>query len=210
MKKIVIFFLAAGLVAFSCKNNKEKFPGDSRNKKEKDNYLNGKEGDDENGSSSGNWSSADVQKFNRECKDELTGEELDENTAADVCECLLGKVQNKYANYEEMDNDDSNAGEKMVKDCVTKIAGNKGNISGDDDDYGSSQWTSKDISEYVDNCVSSAVENGMDRSNARIYCSCMQQKFENNYPNPGELIRMSENEIMRLSTKFAQQCLGNE
>jgi len=207
MRKFLLLFLAAGLITFSCNNNKEKSSG---KKGEKDNYLNGKEGDNgdsedsDNGNSSqwssgdirkfnsecakgmenegigqdlidkicpcvlekvsnrwssfakadetgntsaiakmtedcvselglgnnsntnnsgGGWSSADIRKFQRECKEQLAGEGLDENTAAAVCDCLLGKVQRRYADYAEMDADNSEAGKKMVEDCVKNIGG---------------------------------------------------------------------------------------
>lgn len=213
MKKIFLFFLAAGLVAVSC-NNKSKSPGPTNNSGEKDNYLNGKEGNNENTDNKTEWSASDVRRFNEECQKSMEKEGVDQSITDKVCPCVLEKVSARYASFSEADErGNTSVIEKMTTDCASELGignNNSGNNNGNNSgNTGSSQWTSKDVNDYVDNCVSSAVQSGMDRNKAQNYCSCMQQKFEASYPNPQELVQLSEDEIMNLSKRYATQCLRN-
>lgn len=80
----------------------------------------------------------------------------------------------------------------------------------DKDDYSNnsrSNWTRSDVDEFVNSCVREAVKGGMVRSKAEDYCSCMQKKLENIYPDTRDVgdVDMETPSMKRL----VKDCLGN-
>jgi hypothetical protein len=102
MRKLIIFFLAVSLFA-ACNNDKGKVNRDDRRSdRETDDYRD-KDEDNKDSDSRDKWSSADVSTFNRECEKTLKGKDLTDDQKDEVCSCLLGKFQDKYSTYDELD-----------------------------------------------------------------------------------------------------------
>ena len=69
-------------------------------------------------------------------------------------------------------------------------------------DYSSNGWTSEQVRDFVDNCVSEAEKGALSHEQAQNYCSCMQQKLERKYPDPNEAVGLTEDsqEMKQMAT----------
>ncbi|MBL7729537.1 MAG: hypothetical protein JNM88_00035 [Chitinophagaceae bacterium] len=190
MKQFLVLLLAFSLVT-GCKDNKKPTGRDDRNK---DDYgdNSGKEDDkgdkddsrntDFNGGES--WSSADINRFNRECEKSLNG---NDEMIEKFCPCVLEKMQKRFSSFADANTAGTEAeGEKMAKDCIADLGLDKlNNNSGPRTGGGS--WSSAEINAFVSNCEAEAVRGGsMSRTQASSYCNCMQEKFEEMYPNAAD------------------------
>jgi len=115
-------------------------------------------------------------------------------------------------------NNDKGTNNRDDRNSSTRNNGDKNNDqSGDRDsrentDYrndeksGNSNWTSTEKNKFIDACTDEAVKGGFTRSKAEDYCSCMQQKLENKFPDTKDVARldMETPEMKRL----VNDCLG--
>jgi hypothetical protein len=84
---------------------------------------------------------------------------------------------------------------------------NTDNNSSNTDYNSSGGWTSAQVSEFVDNCVSEA-EKEWSHSAAQSYCTCMQQKLERKYPNANDAAGLTENSPEL--KEMAEKCLPSQ
>ncbi len=61
------------------------------------------------------------------------------------------------------------------------------NYTNDNNNTDKGGWSSSDVKKFVDNCVSTAVNNGNQEGFAKDYCNCMQKKLERKYPNANDI-----------------------
>jgi polyhydroxyalkanoate synthesis regulator phasin len=215
MKHFMILFMAVSLL-ISCKNNNEKSNRDRENdRREKDDYRSkdskeGEAGDDEmkktNFSDNEGWSSADVKSFNRQC---LQSMENDEDLAKKVCPCALEKFQKIYSSLAEMDQKSTEAeGKRIGEECVAGMKpGNEESRTNNNEGGG---WSSAEVNQFVNSCVSEAVKTGkMTRGQAQNYCSCMQEKFENLFPNSADAGNVTDEDMESPAMKrLIQNCVA--
>ncbi len=203
MKRLFILFAIAGLLVVSCNNDKGK-TSPATVKPEKDDYST-KDKPAEDRSSDNKWAASDIRSFDNDCHREMKGNVEDELLDR-FCSCFLEKFQANFSSYAEFNKNSTHEdGVKVGRECRLQLTdGKSGNETLGD------TWSAKDVRDYVDNCVPGAMENGLSREKATQYCTCMQQKLEKNYPDPKDLIKMSEKEIMDISTKLAGDCLRGQ
>ncbi len=128
MKKLLILFMAIGLVTVSC-NNDKKGPMDDRNtNKDKDDYNTrdkdddkNKDRDDDDDSRSGEWSSSDKSQWMKVCRDPLV-ESMGDTRATDYCECVMGKISKKYSTFQKANTQGTEQeGEEMGRECIKEL-----------------------------------------------------------------------------------------
>jgi len=134
MKKILILFMAFGLVAASCNNDKGK---NDRGNRERDDYRNddrNRDRDEDNNRdrdrdsdrdrddySSSGWSSSDKKQWMKVCVDPLV-ESLGESKAQNYCSCVLDKIQEKYSNFDKANTMGSEEeGVELGKACMGEL-----------------------------------------------------------------------------------------
>ena len=67
-------------------------------------------------------------------------------------------------------------------------------------------WGSANEQAFTTNCVSSAVNSGLEQRRAQNYCDCMLGKLERKYPDPNDVAGLDENSpVMK---QMAQDCIG--
>lgn len=206
MRKLLLFFLAASLIAFSCNNNKEKSSG---KKGEKDNYLNGKEGDNEDSEDSDNdnssqWSSGDIRKFNSECAKGMENEGIGQDLIDKICPCVLEKVSNRWSSFAKADETgNTSAIAKMTEDCVSELGlGNKNNANtGDDDNSGS--WSASDERLWMSQCRQETQQ--LDAGTQTSYCSCVLEKLKGKFSGMDDLNRRGTEQM---GINLGKQCLS--
>lgn len=64
-------------------------------------------------------------------------------------------------------------------------------------------WTQKDKDEFINSCTNSAAKS-MTETKARSYCSCMLQKVQKRYPNPGDTKYIKQDKALY---SMANDCL---
>lgn len=132
--------------------------------------------------------------------------------------CKDKKVDRRDDRRSERDRDDYRSGDDdRDKDRNSKDADYNDDRNNDDrnsrdrdnsDDSRNSGggWTSAEVKIFVDNCVSSAADGGMQRSKAEDYCNCMQKVLEKDYPNANDVGNVNmESSRMKAAVK---DCLG--
>lgn len=191
MKKLLMLFMAIGLIAASCNNNKGK--NDLGNKdREKDDYRNKDDegNDDEKG---GGWSAKDIRSFNSECKNEME-DKISEDQLQPFCDCLRERFESKYSTYAKFtDESTSEDGESAAKKCMASV-GIK--TSGEDDNSGGS-WSRADEQSFMDECENTAsAKVGATRANQ--YCECMLGKLKRAASSYAEANRMSASELQSM------------
>ncbi len=77
-------------------------------------------------------------------------------------------------------------------------------ITGQDDSEG---WPQTERDAFTTNCVSAAVKAGKSRSVSQKYCDCMLGKIEGMYPDIKDAAKLSDEEVNRITTKYAPGCL---
>lgn len=206
MKKILILFLAFGLVAASCNNNKDK-GNPNTNNRQRDNYMNN-EGDNnkDNNTSTGNWSPADKQRALKECM-EGVGDQVDESSARNFCSCVLEKTMKKYPSYEKADAMATEAeGQAWSQECKAELT-NNGNDNNNNNN--GANWSRTDENRFMSDCEGTARQN-VGAQRAREYCDCMLQKVKKIFSSYVEadrgLLQMPKEEL----DAMVNECNGIE
>ena len=116
------------------------------------------------------------------------------------------KIQNSN-NREKDDYSKSENRDKEEKTTSEETTVSKAN----DNNAMLSSWSSNDINEFVSNCVSTAVQGGMSQELSEKYCSCIQQKIEQLYPDPKDAGNITDEQMNSPSMKsMVRGCLtGN-
>ncbi len=69
-------------------------------------------------------------------------------------------------------------------------------------------WSSVEVDAFITNCVSSAVNGGMQRTKSESYCNCMQRKLETLYPNVNDAGSLTEEDMNSPSMqRLVKDCL---
>ena len=127
MKKFLILFLSVGILATAC-NNKAK---EAKTETTKDDYRNIDNKDkekedkttstDDNGSTGTGWTSADRAQWMKVCADPLK-ESMGEEKATNYCDCVLGKIQQKYPTFDKANTmGTEQEGMDMGKECIKEL-----------------------------------------------------------------------------------------
>jgi hypothetical protein len=225
MKKALILLLSIGLFA-ACNSNKDKGMNDKKNTTQGDDYRNNdgnntgdnnnNNGNNNNGNNSfntgGSWSSADIRSFNAQCLQELNN---NQQIAGKFCPCFLEKCQAKYATYDEMNKNSTEAeGKIMATQCKEELGlddNNNGNTNNTNTNNTGGGWTQAERSSFVNSCVQNAVASGLTSKLAQSYCSCMQQNLEAALPNSADAAKLTEADMNSPEMKrLAKSCLGQE
>jgi len=127
MKKLLILFMAFGLVAASCNNNKKPNNGGNTNR-DRDDYNNNRDDnnrdrdeDDDLGNNSGSWSSSDKRQWMKVCSDQVV-ENMGKTRATNYCECVLQKIQEKYSTFREANTQGTEEeGMEMGGECIREL-----------------------------------------------------------------------------------------
>ena len=210
MKKIFLLLLAFGFFVAACNNNKAG-KNQNVNNRDKDDYGkndnrdNDEKKNDENTGNSG-WTEKDKNFFIKDCKSSF--ENNNQELADRICPCVLEKMEKEFASMNEAETKGGEAASNRIAlQCKDEIIGNNGN----NNNSMAGGWSSNDINEFVSNCVSTAVKAGMTQELSQKYCSCMQQKLEQMYPDPKDAGNITEEQMSTPSmTAMAKGCLtGN-
>ncbi|MEO7923068.1 MAG: hypothetical protein ABIR30_05270 [Chitinophagaceae bacterium] len=90
----------------------------------------------------------------------------------------------------------------------TKNTDEPGNTTPTTNYTSSGRWPSSEVNAFITNCVSSAVEGGMDRPLALRYCECMQVKLETLYPDVKEASLLTDADMETPAMKrLVRDCL---
>ncbi|MGQ0739760.1 MAG: hypothetical protein ACT4OJ_11915 [Bacteroidota bacterium] len=185
MRKLIILSLAVSLFA-ACNNDKGKVSRDDRRSdRESDDYRNRDEEDntrDDRRDYSAKWASGDVSRFNRECEQMMEDKGLTNDQMTEICSCLLGKFQDKYSSYSDLDkNSTEEEGEAAGRECMKGIT----KTTADDNSGG---WTRSDQQQWMDVCETS-VGSSMGKEKKYEYCWCVMEKLEKRYENYDKMNR---------------------
>ena len=101
----------------------------------------------------------------------------------------------KNQNLNNRDKDDYGKNENRNNNDEKKNDGNTGNTGNDNNNSMAGSWSSTDINAFVSTCVSNAVQGGMSQELSQKYCSCMQQKFEQMYPDSKDAGNITEEQM---------------
>ncbi len=176
MRKLIIFFLAVSLFA-ACNNDKGKVNRDDRRSdRETDDYRNKDEDskDNKDSDSRDKWTAGDESTFNRECEKTLKGKDLTDDQMNSICSCLLGKFQDKYSSYDELERKSTEEeGKAAGEACMAGIT-----KTSEDDNSGS--WSRSDKQQWMDVCDQS-VGASMGKEKKTEYCSCVLEQLEKRY-----------------------------
>lgn len=200
MKKLLALLMVFGLFVASCNNNKsgknQKSVDRFNNNRDKDDYgkNDNRNNDDENktNDNTGNtgWSEMDKNKFLKGCV--ASFDENQGTLANQICPCVLGKMEKEYSSFTEAETKGGEAASnRIAMQCKNEITGNNGN----NNNSMASGWSSNDINEFVTTCVSGAIKEGMSQELSQKYCSCMQQKLEQMYPDPKDAGNITEEQM---------------
>ena len=183
MRKLIILLLAINIFA-ACNNDKgNDRRDDRRSDRETDDYRDkdkdNKDMDkDKDNDSRDKWSAADVSTFNRECEKTLKGKDLTDDQKNEVCSCLLGKFQDKYSTYDELDRKGTEEeGKAAGEACMVGI----GKSENTDKNSGGG-WTRSDQQQWMDICDKS-VGTKMGKEKKSEYCGCVLEQLEKRYTN---------------------------
>ena len=202
MKKI-LYLLLAGTLFAAC-NSKKNDNGGKAGNRPADDYRN-TVGGNENKDETASWSSADVKSFNEQCLQTLKN---NEELAGKLCPCLLEKMEHKYSSMAEMDkNSTEEEGKTAAEDCMKKL--NISQPSNTDVAEGGS-WPDSEREAFMTECVKSAMKNGVTRTKATNYCSCMQENLERMHPDVNELSNLSESRIEEIMKPYKDKCLQDQ
>lgn len=209
MKKLLVLLMAFTFFVVSCNNNKTA-KNQNTNNRDKDDYgkndnvNNADENKTNDNSGNGSWTETDKNKFLKECVGLF--DESQASLANKICPCVLEKMEKEFTSYSEADSKGGEAaGQRITLQCKEQIIGNNGN----NNNSVASSWSSNDITEFINNCVSTAVQGGMSQELSQKYCSCMQQKFEQMFPDPKDVGNITEEQMNSPSmTEIAKKCLN--
>lgn len=168
------------------------------------------------------WTKRDIDAFEAKCLTTLGG---DREKAFALCPCLLEKLEKKYVSLADMDdNSSSEEGERLARECMgnnepapptptdNDYNDRDQNINNTDADYSTGgKWSSKDVKDFVDECVGAAQKKGMEYLDAQSYCDCMQYKMERLYPRIQDASRLTQADLETPEMKkMIKSCLpGN-
>ena len=125
------------------------------------------------------------------------------------CNNNKGKNDRTDRDTTKTSKDDYNSGDKSSdkdkdKDNTDQNKDNNGNT----DNNSRGTWSSVEVDAFITNCVSSAVNGGMQRTKADSYCNCMQRKLETLYPNVNDAGSLTEEDMNSPSMqRLVKDCL---
>ena len=126
------------------------------------------------------------------------------------CNNNKGKNDRTDRDTTKTSKDDYNSGDKSSdkdkdKDNTDQNKDNNGNT---DNNNSRGSWSSVEVDAFITNCVSSAVNGGMQRTKADSYCNCMQRKLETLYPNVNDAGSLTEEDMNSPSMqRLVKDCL---
>ena len=211
MKKLFVLLMALGFFVSACNNNKTG-KNQNTNNRDKDDYgkndkmNNADENKTNDNSGNSTWTETEKTKILKDCV--ASFDESQSALANQICPCLLGKMEEKYTSFNDADTRSSEAEIKsFTLQCKDEVSGNNGN----NNNSMTGGWSGNDINEFVSTCVSSAVQQGMSQDLSQKYCSCMQQKLEQMFPDPKDAGNITEEQMNTPSMQeIAKRCLtGN-
>ena len=143
------------------------------------------------------WPSNERADFISECiKSAKVGMSVD--SARSYCYCMQEKVEKKYPTIEEAGkiteaDMQSPAWQKDIKDCLAA----------------SGNWSGKDRSDFITECVKSAKAGGITEDKAKSYCGCMLFKIEKKFPNAADATNSITEETLQSPEykKMMKDCL---
>ncbi len=155
-----------------------------------------------NNNGGGGWSQEDKQKIMNECVNHVAVN-FDNASKQKFCNCFVGKMMQKYANYNELDrNTTIEEGKQVTQDCVNELNINEGNIN----NHLGTTWTNDDEQTFMNTCLKNAMNSGADRQTATSHCSCTLKKIEAKYQSYNEAYqKMTPTEV----TQMEQECNAN-
>jgi len=128
MKKLLILFMAFGLVAASCNNDKKANNDKGNTNRDKDDYNNRENDDngnkrrDEDDDNGRGWSSADKRQWMNLCTSNRDIESLGETKATNYCECILDKMEKRFSSLQKADAEGGQQlGEQLGEECAREL-----------------------------------------------------------------------------------------
>lgn len=99
---------------------------------------------------------------------------------------------------------------RKTDDRDSKESDSKESDDKNTNDNKTSNWSSKDVNDFVSNCTSSAVNGGMQQVVAERYCECMQVKMATLYPDVVDAGQLTQADLETPAMKrMIQDCLKN-
>lgn len=147
------------------------------------------------GDSKKGWPSSERQTFITECIG-TAKQSMSIDSSRSYCYCMQEKLERKFPDFErasKLSTDDLETPEwqKEARDCLSSI----------------SNWTSKDRSDFISECINSAKASIGD-AKAKKYCECMLFKVEQKYPRPEDAGDLDEETLGSPEwKKIIQSCL---
>ena len=126
------------------------------------------------------------------------------------CNNNKGKNDRTDRDTTKTSKDDYNSGDKNSDKDKDNTDQNKDNSSnnGNTNNNSRGSWSSVEVDAFITNCVSSAVNGGMQRTKADSYCNCMQRKLETLYPNVNDAGSLTEEDMNSPSMqRLVKDCL---
>lgn len=145
-----------------------------------------------------NWSKEYRNKFLQGCISKAS-EKVSAADAFSYCNCMTEKVEAKYPVETEVDAKLTEADiESMRVGCNT----NATSQTNPDQVNTSGGWSAAEQKEFMDICTPGAAKS-MGTGTAADYCDCMLKKLMQEYPNSGEVDKVSKSHM----TELAKDCL---
>lgn len=141
------------------------------------------------------WSSEDRHTFINSCI-ETAKEGMSHDSARFYCYCMEELIEHKYPNVEDVAK--LQEGEFNKPEWQDKVAGCLGGT-----------WKSEERNVFLENCISSAKDGGIDAVKATNYCECMLFKIEKMYPDALEAGEVLSKEDLKSPAwqKLIKSCL---
>jgi hypothetical protein len=229
MKKLFILFLAAGLLT-ACNNNnpllkdentaKDREKDDRKRKDDNtdkddrdDRYI--KDDDDSKVNNLDGWTKSDRNEWRRRCEDELS----DNPQAKQICACVIEKAERKYPNVKDVEAAADEEGERMIKECSTRMGGDDGYTDDREDDrpgvrdpeekMNEGNWSNLQRKKFIEGCATTArQQQGFTAAQANAYCDCMTRKVEKKYTFQQAARMTAEDFNTREWTNAAKDCIS--
>jgi hypothetical protein len=204
MKKTLVLFMAFGFLVSACNNNKNGKTQNTNNR-EKDDYgknENVNTGDEhktnENTGNTG-WAASDKSKFLKVCVESF---DATQGTLANqICPCVLGKLEKKYASYTDADTPAGEADLKtMALQCKEEISPNTGD---NNNNHTATQWSASDEDKWMQTCSLPSLVKSFGESKTNNYCRCVLGKLEEIYSSYDDMNRRGTTEM---GEELGKQC----
>ena len=134
------------------------------------------------------WTTPEREYFIEACLKELT---WSKDSSTRYCNCMLQKIENLYPSAAASDKLSDEEALAMAKDCIA---------------FGmsSTSWGANERTEFIKQCEASASK-GAGAEKAKAYCACMLPKVEKACPNPNDLVKMTQETVVKLAEECAKQ-----